>query len=41
MTPKAFDNVTRFQGPSFGPMRCLGARIATLFDPVCGREARL
>ena len=41
MTPKAFDNVTRFPGSPFGPMRSRGARIATLFDPVCRRESQL
>ena len=40
MTPEAFDNMIRFSDSSFGPMHCGGARVATVLDPVCGRESQ-
>jgi hypothetical protein len=40
MTHQAFDNVIRFPDAPFWPMRNRGAHVATMIDPVCGRESR-
>jgi hypothetical protein len=41
MTPTAFNNVTSFPDPPFGLMRSRGARVASVLEPVCGRESPL